>query len=63
MPRRFNFLSEKDALYLRGPDDAVKSKVYASKSKNAVIVDSGFIGVEVASSLTTLRIKAVSSIQ
>jgi len=56
-PRRFNLPGEEHALYLRSLDDADKLKAYASKSKNAVIVGAGFIGVEVASSLTTLGIK------
>ena len=56
-PRRLNIPGEEYTLYLRSLDDTDKLKAYASKSKNAVIVGAGFIGVEVASSLTTLGIK------
>lgn len=43
--------------YLRTLDDADKIKNEVSRSRNAIIVGGGFIGIEVASSLTVLGLK------
>ncbi|ACP49577.1 FAD-dependent pyridine nucleotide-disulphideoxido reductase [Sulfolobus islandicus Y.N.15.51] len=56
-PRKLNIPGSENALYLRTLDDSDKIREAASKSKNALIIGAGFIGVEVASSLTTLGVK------
>ncbi|QGA69656.1 NAD(P)/FAD-dependent oxidoreductase [Sulfolobus sp. E11-6] len=56
-PRRLNIPGSDNALYLRTLDDADKIGESASKSRSALIIGAGFIGVEVASSLTTLGVK------
>ncbi|QGA68597.1 NAD(P)/FAD-dependent oxidoreductase [Sulfolobus sp. E11-6] len=56
-PRRLNVQGSDNALYLRTLDDADKIRESASKSRSALIIGAGFIGVEVASSLTTLGVK------
>ncbi|AWR96197.1 NAD(P)/FAD-dependent oxidoreductase [Acidianus sulfidivorans JP7] len=56
-PRKLNIQGSENALYLRSLDDSDKIREAASKSKNALIIGAGFIGVEVASSLTTLGVK------
>ncbi|QGA55482.1 NAD(P)/FAD-dependent oxidoreductase [Sulfolobus sp. E5-1-F] len=56
-PRRLNIPGSDNALYLRTLDDADKIRESASKSRSALIIGAGFIGVEVASSLTTLGVK------
>ncbi|QXJ32409.1 NAD(P)/FAD-dependent oxidoreductase [Saccharolobus shibatae] len=56
-PRKLNISGSENALYLRTLDDSDKIREAASKSKNALIIGAGFIGVEVASSLTTLGVK------
>jgi len=56
-PRKLNIPGSENALYLRTLDDSDKIREAAGKSKNALIIGAGFIGVEVASSLTTLGVK------
>ncbi|MEM0173189.1 MAG: FAD/NAD(P)-binding oxidoreductase [Sulfolobaceae archaeon] len=58
-PRKLGLPSESlgRIFYLRTLDDADKLKEAAEKAKRAVIVGGGFIGVEVASSFTTLGVK------
>ncbi|WP_016732042.1 NAD(P)/FAD-dependent oxidoreductase [Saccharolobus islandicus] len=56
-PRKLNIPGSENALYLRTLDDSDKIREAASKSKNALIIGAGFIGVEAASSLTTLGVK------
>ncbi|ADX81790.1 NAD(P)/FAD-dependent oxidoreductase [Saccharolobus islandicus] len=56
-PRKLNIPGSENALYLRTLDDSDKIREAASKSKNALIIGAGFIGIEVASSLTTLGVK------
>ncbi|WP_407690814.1 NAD(P)/FAD-dependent oxidoreductase [Saccharolobus shibatae] len=56
-PRRLNIPGGDNVLYLRTLDDSDSIREAASKSRNALIVGAGFIGVEVASSLTTLGVK------
>lgn len=56
-PRRLNIPGSENALYLRSLDDADRIREAASKGKNALIIGAGFIGVEVASSLTTLGVR------
>ncbi|WP_338598494.1 FAD/NAD(P)-binding oxidoreductase [Sulfolobus tengchongensis] len=56
-PRKLNIPGEEHAYYLRSLDDADKLKNAVSRAKEALIIGAGFIGVEVASSLTTLGVK------
>ncbi|MEM0363809.1 MAG: FAD-dependent oxidoreductase [Sulfolobaceae archaeon] len=59
-PRRLGIAGEnlKGVHYLRTLSDCDSIKVDISGARNAVIIGGGFIGVEVASSLTMLGIKA-----
>ncbi|ARM75503.1 pyridine nucleotide-disulfide oxidoreductase [Acidianus manzaensis] len=58
-PRKLGINGEntEKVYYLRTLDDCDKIKNEAKNSKNVIIVGGGFIGIEVASSLTSLGIK------
>ncbi|WP_198968345.1 NAD(P)/FAD-dependent oxidoreductase, partial [Saccharolobus islandicus] len=56
-PRRLSVPGGENALYLRTLDDCDGIREVASRSRNALIIGAGFIGVEVASSLTTLGVR------
>lgn len=58
-PRKLGIPGENSSrvFYLRTLEDCDRIKEMAKNSKNAVIVGGGFIGVEVASSLTMLGVK------